>query len=406
MMTEPQLTNDMTGSKSSNSGSGSTRTINGKLYKDIIKIGSGTYGTVFAAYDLSLEKRVALKRIKLDDENEGIASSALREILILKALKHTHVVELISVSSSERRMTMVFEYCDMDLKKYFEKCRLFLNKVNSPGQRGAMNPGQMNQMVSNVMATPENVSSAVSSSEHSSSSVQPGSGRGQSSSGYYPHDQPRPLCYKLTPPVIKNFIYQMLEGLKYCHLRSVLHRDLKPQNILLTESGLLKLADFGLARAIGIPVTGYSAEVVTLWYRPPDVLLGAKIYDDRLDVWSLGCIIAEIAMGGKPFLPGSNDQLRRIVKVFGTPSERSWPGVKTLPNLNDSRIATELRFERGLGLSNTLEAYTPNFHVTGTNSAAETLGVKGMDLLCRMLVPCPFKRVTCIEALEHSYFGK
>lgn len=375
-----------------NINSGSVRTINGKIYKDIVKIGSGTYGTVFSAYDTQVESRVALKRVKLDEENEGIASSAVREILILKALKHPNVVQLLSVSSSERRMTMVFECCDMDLKKYFEKCRLYWARKEE--------------------FTPNY--SAMSSSEHSSgsNSVQAGyspnflqQNKKFSSKHYFPHDQPISLIYKLTPLVIKNFLYQMLEGLKYCHLRSILHRDLKPQNILLCENGTVKLADFGLARAIGIPVNSYSSEVVTLWYRPPDVLLGAKVYDDRLDVWSIGCILAELAMGGKPFLPGSNvdDQLKRIVKVFGTPSERTWPGVKTLPNLADNRIITELRFERGLGLTNTLEAYTPNMLVTGTSSAAETLGPDGVELLNQLLVPCPFKRFTCIEALEHKY---
>jgi len=78
--------------------------------------------------------------------------------------------------------------------------------------------------------------------------------------------------------VVRNFAYQLLQGLNYCHRKNILHRDLKPQNILLTESGKIKLADFGLARTVGIPVRQYSAEVVTLWYRPPDVLLGAKMY--------------------------------------------------------------------------------------------------------------------------------
>ena len=84
----------------------------------------------------------------------------------------------------------------------------------------------------------------------------------------------------------------MLRGLSYCHSRNILHRDLKPQNLLINKSGELKLADFGLARAFGIPVRCYSAEVVTLWYRPPDVLFGAKLYTTSIDMWSAGCIFA------------------------------------------------------------------------------------------------------------------
>ena len=392
------------------------RVINGVSYRDILKIGSGTYGTVFSATamatETSVEERVALKRIKLDDENEGIASSALREVLILKSLKNENIVELKSVYSSDRRMTMIFECCDMDLKKYFEKCRIYLHTNRSPSMVEQMTACNLINQQSGI--TPESNNKSYGSSEngsnsHGSNSVQAGySPNGPNLVNLFPHDRPVPLTYKLTPKVVKNFLYQMLNGLKYCHLRSILHRDLKPQNILLTENGVLKLADFGLARAIGIPVTVYSAEVVTLWYRPPDVLLGAKIYDDRLDVWSMGCILAELSMGGKPFLPGSNvdDQLRRIVKVFGCPTEKTWPGFKVLPHLRENHVISEYMFERGLGLSNTLEAYTPNGMVTGTSSAAETLGKDGMDLINKLLVTCPFRRYTCIQALEHPYFTK
>ena len=82
--------------------------------------------------------------------------------------------------------------------------------------------------------------------------------------------------------------FQLLKGLSYCHSRNILHRDLKPQNLLINRTGELKLADFGLARAFGIPVRCYSAEVVTLWYRPPDVLFGAKLYTTSIDMWSAG----------------------------------------------------------------------------------------------------------------------
>lgn len=119
-------------------------------------------------------------------------------------------------------------------------------------------------------------------------------------------------------------MYQLLKGIAFCHDHRVLHRDLKPQNLLINKKGELKLADFGLARAFGIPVRSYSNEVVTLWYRAPDVLMGSRQYSTSIDLWSAGCIMAEMAYG-RPLFCGSSvkDQLIRIFKYLGTPSEHS-----------------------------------------------------------------------------------
>ena len=113
----------------------------------------------------------------------------------------------------------------------------------------------------------------------------------------------------------------------------MLHRDLKPQNLLISKDGVLKLADFGLARATGIPVKNFTHEVVTLWYRPPDVLLGSKNYSSSIDIWSVGCIFAEM-VNLKPLCPGNSDidQLKRIFKIVGTPSSDKWPQINDLPN--------------------------------------------------------------------------
>lgn len=108
---------------------------------------------------------------------------------------------------------------------------------------------------------------------------------------------------------IRLFLYQLLRGLAYCHQRRVLHRDLKPQNLLITAKGELKLADFGLARAKSVPTKTYSNEVVTLWYRPPDVLLGSTDYSTHIDMWGVGCILFEM-IAGRALFPG------------GTPTEQ------------------------------------------------------------------------------------
>jgi len=135
----------------------------------------------------------------------------------------------------------------------------------------------------------------------------------------------------LPPRTVKSFLYQLFKGTAFCHANHVLHRDLKPQNLLINEEGELKLADFGLARFNGIPVARLSSQVVTLWYRPPEVLLGSHKYSSSVDLWSIGCIFAEM-VGGSPLFKGSNDedQTKEIFRTLGTPKEDDWPGFKEL----------------------------------------------------------------------------
>ena len=109
-------------------------------------------------------------------------------------------------------------------------------------------------------------------------------------------------------------MYQMLSGINFCHARRVLHRDLKPQNLLIARNGALKLADFGLARAFDIPVRTYTHEVVTLWYRAPEILLGSKQYSTPVDQWSIGCIFAEMVLK-RPLYPGDSE-IDELFKIF------------------------------------------------------------------------------------------
>merc|ERR1711898_69635 len=126
----------------------------------------------------------------------------------------------------------------------------------------------------------------------------------------------------MEPLATKSFLYQLFKGVLYCHQHRVLHRDLKPQNLLINSDNTLKLADFGLARAFGIPVRSYTHEVVTLWYRAPDVLMGSRKYSTPVDIWSCGCIFAEMVTG-RPIFPGASEQeqLMKIMKIMGTPTE-------------------------------------------------------------------------------------
>ena len=144
--------------------------------------------------------------------------------------------------------------------------------------------------------------------------------------------------YVLDAARIKGYMLGTLRGLAWCHKSWVLHRDLKPANLFLTPGGVVKLGDFGLARFYGSPDRKYTGQVVTRWYRPPELLFGAKFYGAAVDMWSVGCIFAELMLR-VPFFHGKSDieQLSRIFTARGTPTEETWPGVSALPTTSPSR---------------------------------------------------------------------
>jgi negative regulator of the PHO system len=189
----------------------------------------------------------------------------------------------------------------------------------------------------------------------------------------------------LKPALIKSFMYQLLKGIDFCHQNRVLHRDLKPQNLLINGKGQLKLGDFGLARAFGIPVNTFSNEVVTLWYRAPDVLLGSRTYNTSIDIWSAGCIMAEMYTG-RPLFPGTTneDQIIRIFRIMGTPTERTWPNITQFPE------------------------YKTTFQMYATQDLRQILpqiDATGINLLSRMLQLRPELRISAKDALNHPWFN-
>ncbi|KAJ2338273.1 negative regulator of the PHO system, partial [Coemansia erecta] len=188
----------------------------------------------------------------------------------------------------------------------------------------------------------------------------------------------------LPAQTIKVLMYQMLKGIKYCHDMRVLHRDLKPQNLLINARNQLKLGDFGLARAVGIPVNTFSNEVVTLWYRAPDVLLGSRSYSNTIDIWSAGCIMAEMVTGRPLFAGSSNDdQLIKIFRIMGTPSEATWPGVSRLPNWKSN---------------------FPPYPPQRLEQHLPQMDAFAIDLLKKMLVYDPNLRWEASRCLTHPYF--
>jgi len=188
----------------------------------------------------------------------------------------------------------------------------------------------------------------------------------------------------LPMPLVKSYMYQLLRGIAYCHSRRVLHRDLKLANLLIDRSGALKLADFGLGRAFGIPVGVYTHEVVTLWYRAPEILLGQKRYSTPVDIWSIGCIFAELVTK-RPLFPGDCeiDQLFRIFRTLGTPTEEVWPGVTQLP---------------------AFKPIFPQCKPQPLSSVLSQLDSVGLDLFSRMLKYAPGERISAKEAMQHPFF--
>lgn len=282
-------------------------------YQRLEKIGEGTYGVVYKARDRETNGTIALKKIRLEQEDEGVPSTAIREISILKELTHPNVVSFNDVVHQDNRLYLVFEYLDQDLKRYMD---------------------------------------SVSS---------------------------------LAPILVKSYLFQLVNGIAYCHSHRVLHRDLKPQNLLIDRHGKLKLADFGLARAFGIPVRHYTHEVVTLWYRAPEILLGARKYSTPVDIWSIGCIFAEM-VSRAPLFPGDSeiDQLHKIFMALGTPSDAFWPGVSELPDFKDT---------------------FPKWPRRPIGQTVQRLDPLGADLLAKMLTYEPSQRISARDALNHPYFA-
>ncbi|VDK25485.1 unnamed protein product [Taenia asiatica] len=210
---------------------------------------------------------------------------------------------------------------------------------------------------------------------------------------YLPVDLQRHLhltCKECGLPPGVSFTYQMLQALQHCHVRGIIHRDLKPSNVLVDASrNIVKLADFGLARPFDHSSRALSEEVVTLWYRPPELLLGATVYCFGVDMWSMGCVFAEVATGAALFRGDSEiDQLFRIFRMKGVPTEESWPGVAKLREYN-------------------LQSF-PSWHTDRLSSEEKivrALDAEGLDLLTALLLYDPSSRIDAQQALLHPYFA-
>eukprot|EP01031_Cornospumella_fuschlensis_P033563 gene33563-40603_t len=328
-------------------------------------VGSGTFGVVYKAVDKTEqgEPAVALKKIKMERETQGFPVTAIREIKILKQLRHPNVValrEIVTYDEGDETkeptllnkdlslgdVLMVFEFVDFDLA----------GLLKLPG-------------------------------------------------------------FTITPHHIQCYTHQLLLGLKYLHDQRVLHRDIKSANLLVTRQHVLKIADWGLARGVGGGIGGggvgigggkLTVPVVTLWYRAPELILGSNVYSFEIDMWSAGCVFAELFMGQALFRCDSEGpQLQSIFSLLGSPQGAVKHTYEQLP-LYPSLVMGEPAATPALTNTHTQSHTTPTpGHPMPTYSPriasqlSSFLGNEALDLLCQMLHLCPKTRISSEAALDH-----
>ncbi|GJN14329.1 hypothetical protein PR202_gb01140 [Eleusine coracana subsp. coracana] len=292
-------------------------------FEKLEQIGEGTYGQVFMAKEMQTQEIVALKKIRMDNEREGFPITAIREIKILKKLHHPNVIQLKEIVTSP-----------VEGNKYKGSIYMVFEYMDHDLTGLADRPGM-----------------------------------------------------RFTIPQIKCYMRQLLMGLHYCHINQVLHRDIKGSNLLIDNEGILKLADFGLARSFSNDHNGHlTNRVITLWYRPPELLLGSTKYGPAVDMWSVGCIFAEL-LAGKPILPGKNEpeQLTKIFELCGTPDELNWPGVTKMPWYNNFKPSRPIKRR--------------------VKESFKHFDRHALDLLEKMLTLDPSQRISAKDALDASTFG-
>lgn len=305
-------------------------------YERLNFIDEGTYGVVYRAREKSTGQVHALKLIKCDRDKEGFPLTTLREINTLFSVSHVNIIRLLEVVTSANgdSFYLVMEYAANDLSGLIEQ------------------------------------------QEDSSNDTKK----------------------RFSTAELKSLMQQLLTGIAYLHEHSIIHRDLKLSNLLLTQDGILKIADFGLCRLIQKqPAKKLTPGCVTLWYRAPEVLMASPLYSFPIDIWAVGCIFVELLFH-KPFLNGKSeiDQISKIVTVLGAPSDNNWSGFSDLPHAK--RISFRSAPQHS-SLRQTLINLAKESQVTLPSSNT-------IDLISQMLQYDPTKRITAKEALKHAYFSE
>ncbi|KAH6684383.1 kinase-like domain-containing protein [Halenospora varia] len=305
-------------------------------YEIIAKLGEGTFGEVHKAKSKRTGAVVALKKILMHNEKDGFPITALREIKLLKLLSHQNILKLEEMAVEHH------------MKTHDKRKRAIMYMVTP----------YMDHDLSGLLENPS---------------------------------------VKFTEPQIKCYMLQLLEGLRYLHDSKILHRDMKAANLLISNKGILQIADFGLARHYDdpVPVAGhgggeatrdYTTLVVTRWYRPPELLLQLRKYTTAIDLWGVGCVFGEMLVG-KPILAGDSDtnQMNIIFDLVGTPTEENMPGWSQLPGAQlfkpPARPRPSTVYQR--------------FREYGSGAIALLNDLLKLDWR---------KRINAIDALKHPYF--
>ncbi|XP_032631605.1 cyclin-dependent kinase-like 1 [Chelonoidis abingdonii] len=284
-------------------------------YEKIGKLGEGSYGVVFKCRSRDTGQIVAIKKFLESEDDPVIKKIALREIRMLKQLKHPNLVNLLEVFRRKRKLHLVFEYCDHTVLHELDK---------------------------------------------------------------YPRGVPEHL--------VKSITWQTLQAVNFCHKHNCIHRDVKPENILITKHAVIKLCDFGFARILTGPSDYYTDYVATRWYRSPELLVGDTQYGPPVDVWAIGCVFAEL-LSGVPLWPGKSDvdQLYLIRRTLGDLIPRHQQVFSTNQFFSGVQIPDPENKEP-------LELKFPN---TSYTALGLMKGCLHMD---------PAERLTCEQLLQYPYF--
>jgi cyclin-dependent kinase 12/13 len=327
-------------------------------YESFDQVGEGTYGYVYRARDRRSGEAVALKRLIVHKENSGFPLCAVREIKFLKSLHHKNIVRLKDIATSKG-----CEHLDADVKPDASKAAV----GGPPKDQREEAPNRELQRCGNLYLVFE----------------------------YIEHDLGGLIDakYKFPPRAVKCIMKQLLEVLDFLNEKKIMHRDIKSSNILISNRHQVKLADFGLARStLGsdgregrVDLTN---NVITMWYKPPELLLGAQRYSHPVDMWSTGCVLAELELG-RPLFPGKTEaeQLDLICKVIGTPDDTVWPGISSMSNYDTILKA--------------IPKYTTTIRSVYTGRISEPV----LSFLERILVADPSGRPSPRVALGNRFFN-